>query len=92
MMNRDMQIAEAVQKATEDRFYGRDIPSLEAIIASIPAPEPAAEINQRLLDALRVALIVIEGALYCGHVLNTNGVEKVQAIRTTIAAAEKEIK
>ena len=64
--------------------------NLQSILVNIPAP-PAAEINRQLLDALRAALIVIEGALYCGHVLNANGVEKVQAIRTTIAAAEKEI-
>lgn len=30
-------IAEAVQKATTDRFYGRDAPSLEEIIASVGA-------------------------------------------------------
>ena len=63
--------------------------ALQTLIPDYFQPRP--EINRQLLDALRAALIVIEGALYCGHVLNTNGVEKVQAVRTTIAAAEKEI-
>ena len=40
--SRDMQIAEAVQKATVDSFYGREVPSLAAIIASVPGDEPVA--------------------------------------------------
>lgn len=40
--SRDMLIAEAVQKATMDSFYGRKVPSLKEIIASVPGDEPVA--------------------------------------------------
>ena len=87
-MNRDMLIAEAVQKATEDRFYGRVVPSLEEIIASVEAPEPTTEINRQLLDALKTLVKFNTRDWYDG----AYSPAEVRIAKAAIAAAEKELK
>ena len=81
--NLDSTIAAGQEANTAQVPFQRRVHDLEVV-------DPVRSADSKLADALREAIKIIDGALYCGHELNKEGESLLQAIRATYQDHHKE--
>ena len=69
-----------------EREHMGDFEKKTGIYAEASKPVQADSVKGKLIDALRQAIIIIDGALYCGHELNPTGEGRLQDVRNVYAA------